>query len=101
VSSPRRRLHPRTGLRRALSRWLSRTPPPAVLASGYGALIRLGILLPLLPPMAHQPLTLTDAPFTSTSAVTVTGLAVVDTELVLTFWGQLVVAVLIQGAAWD
>ena len=79
-----------------LRRWLSRTPPPAVLAAGYLALILLGGLALMLPPMARAPITLMDALFTSTSAVTVTGLAVVDTELVLTFWGQLVVAVLIQ-----
>nr|WP_111300854.1 potassium transporter TrkG [Paracoccus saliphilus] len=76
--------------------WLARTPPPAVLATGYLALIVLGALLLMLPPMARTPVTLLDALFTSTSAVTVTGLGVIDTELVLTFWGQLVVAVLIQ-----
>lgn len=98
MSRPRtRRSRPGTvGLRKALARWLSRTPPPAVLASGYLALIVLGALLLLLPPMSRAPITLMDALFTSTSAVTVTGLAVIDTELVLTFWGQLVVAVLIQ-----
>ena len=85
-----------TGLRKVLARWLSRTPPPAVLAAGYLTLIVLGAVLLLLPPMARQPITLMDALFTSTSAVTVTGLVVIDTELVLTFWGQLVVAVLIQ-----
>ncbi|MBM3605073.1 MAG: Ktr system potassium transporter B [Alphaproteobacteria bacterium] len=82
--------------RKALKRWLSRTPPPAVLASSYLALIVLGGLLLMLPVMARQPITMMDALFTSTSAVTVTGLGVIDTELVLTFWGQLVVAVLIQ-----
>lgn len=56
----------------------------------------LGALLLMLPPMARTPVGLLDALFTSTSAVTVTGLAVIDTELTLTFWGQLVVAVLIQ-----
>lgn len=81
---------------RWLSRWLSRTPPPAVLAAGYLALIVLGGLALMLPPMARVPITLMDALFTSTSAVTVTGLAVIDTETVLTFWGQLVVTVLIQ-----
>lgn len=76
--------------------WLSRTPPPAVLATGYLALVVLGALLLMLPPMARTPVRLVDALFTSTSAVTVTGLGVIDTEHVLTFWGQLVVAVLIQ-----
>lgn len=80
----------------ALRRWLARTPPPAVLAVGYLTLIAVGGLLLMLPPMTHTPITLSDALFTSTSAVTVTGLNVVDTELVYAFWGQLVIAVLIQ-----
>ena len=71
-------------------------PPPAVLAVGYLTLIAVGGLLLMLPPMTHTPITLSDALFTSTSAVTVTGLNVVDTELVYAFWGQLVIAVLIQ-----
>ncbi|MEO1911608.1 MAG: potassium transporter TrkG [Paracoccus sp. (in: a-proteobacteria)] len=81
---------------RALRRWLSRTPPPAVLAVGYLALIGLGGFLLMLPPMARAPITLMDALFTSTSAVTVTGLAVVDTELTFTFWGELVIIFLVQ-----
>ncbi|MDP5306185.1 TrkH family potassium uptake protein [Paracoccus spongiarum] len=60
------------------------------------ALIATGGLAFLLPVMTTEPIGLTDALFTATSAVTVTGLAVVDTELALTFWGQLVLAVLIQ-----
>lgn len=80
----------------ALRRWLARTPPPAVLAVLYLALIILGGLALMLPFMTRQPITLSDALFTSTSAVTVTGLNVIDTEFVLTFWGQLVLAVLIQ-----
>ncbi|CAM3264382.1 TrkH family potassium uptake protein [Paracoccus nototheniae] len=79
-----------------IRRWLARTPPPAVLAVGYLTLIGLGGLLLMLPPMARAPVSLSDALFTATSAVTVTGLAVVDTELVYTFWGQLVIAALIQ-----
>lgn len=98
MSQTRARRRPRLPdrLTGALRRWLGRTPPPAVLASGYLALIGIGAVLLLLPPMTVQPITLMDALFTSTSAVTVTGLAVIDTETHLTFWGQLVVAVLIQ-----
>lgn len=62
----------------------------------YLALIAAGGLTLMLPFMTRAPITLSDALFTATSAVTVTGLAVIDTELVLTFWGQLVVVVLIQ-----
>src|SRR5690606_5252732 len=50
----------------------------------------------MLPCMTREAISLSDALFTSTSAVTVTGLAVIDTELTLTFWGQLVLALLIQ-----
>ncbi|MFN4062279.1 MAG: TrkH family potassium uptake protein [Paracoccus hibiscisoli] len=98
MSQTRARWRPRLPdrLTGALKRWLGRTPPPAVLASGYLALIGMGAVLLLLPPMTVQSITLMDALFTSTSAVTVTGLAVIDTETDLTFWGQLVVAVLIQ-----
>ena len=80
----------------ALRRWLARTPPPAVLATGYLSLIAAGGLALMLPPMTRLPITLSDALFTATSAVTVTGLNVVDTEHAFTFWGQLVIAVLIQ-----
>lgn len=80
----------------ALRRWLARTPPPAVLAMLYMVLILAGGLVLKLPFMARSAITLSEALFTSASAVTVTGLAVIDTELVLTFWGQLVVVILIQ-----
>ena len=80
----------------AFRRWLARTPPPAVLAVLYLSLILVGGAALSLPFMTTRPISFSDAIFTSTSAVTVTGLSVIDTELVLTFWGQLVVAVLIQ-----
>jgi trk system potassium uptake protein TrkH len=41
-------------------------------------------------------ITLIDACFTATSAVCVTGLTVLDTEHDFTFWGQLVILILIQ-----
>ena len=82
--------------RRGLQQWLNQTPPTAVLASGYLALIILGGLCLMLPFATYRPISLMDALFTSTSAVTVTGLNIVDTELVLTFWGQLIVMALIQ-----
>ncbi|WP_299905212.1 TrkH family potassium uptake protein [uncultured Paracoccus sp.] len=82
--------------RRGFQRWLGRTPPTAVLATGYLALILLGGLLLMLPIATTRPITLLDALFTSTSAVTVTGLGVIDSELTLTFWGQLIVMLLIQ-----
>lgn len=71
-------------------------PPPAALALLYAGTIVLGAILLLLPGTTTRPLTLMEAAFTSTSAVTVTGLAIVDTGSGLTFWGQLVVLCLIQ-----
>jgi trk system potassium uptake protein TrkH len=50
----------------------------------------------MLPFAAHQPTSFYDALFTAVSAVTVTGLAVVDTGSHYTFWGQLIIAILIQ-----
>lgn len=63
---------------------------------GYMLVISLGALL-LLMPFAHiQNLTLIDALFTSTSATCVTGLIVTSTSENFTFWGELIIAALIQ-----
>lgn len=70
--------------------------PPAVLALGFAALIILGALLLLLPIATTAPLSLLQALFTATSAVTVTGLVVVDTGSHFTVFGQVVIAMLIQ-----
>ena len=83
-------------LRSAVKRGLTNTPPPAVLSISYMVLILLGAAALKLPFMSTQPITLGEALFTSTSAVTVTGLAVIDTAQTLTFWGHLVLLVLIQ-----
>ena len=81
---------------RPLLRRFERLPPPAFLALVYLCLILAGTLLLLLP-IAHAgevgPL---DAFFTATSAVTVTGLVVVDTGSAFTVFGQAVIALLIQ-----
>lgn len=74
-----------------------RLSPAQLLAVSLLALIALGTLLLALPVSAtRQTLSLTDAFFTSTSAVCVTGLIVVDTSADLSLFGQLVVLVLIQ-----
>ena len=70
--------------------------PPAVLALGFLALILLGTLLLLLPFATTSPITLLQALFTATSAVTVTGLVVVDTGSQFSHFGQIVIALLIQ-----
>lgn len=70
--------------------------PPALLALLYAALIAAGAGLLMLPIAARTPLPWSDALFTATSAVTVTGLSVVDTGSGLTLFGQGVVLTLIQ-----
>ncbi|WP_423186078.1 TrkH family potassium uptake protein [Alishewanella sp. d11] len=70
--------------------------PPAVLALGFLGLIMLGTLLLLLPFATTAPITLLQALFTATSAVTVTGLVVVDTGSQFSQFGQIVIALLIQ-----
>ena len=74
-----------------------RVPPPALLALLYSALILVGAGVLALPISATgAPLDFSEALFTATSAVTVTGLIVVDTATALTGFGQATVAVLIQ-----
>ncbi|QGJ72268.1 Trk system potassium uptake protein TrkH [Planctomycetales bacterium 10988] len=67
-------------------------------AGSFLALIIAGTLaLQFVPGLYEgEPLSWTDAVFTSTSAVCVTGLIVVDTATYFTFRGQLVILVLIQ-----
>ena len=71
-------------------------PPPLILASLYAILIVCGAVMLMLPAAHTVPITWSDAIFTSASAVTVTGLVVIDTGADLTVFGQLIVAVLIQ-----
>ncbi|MGB3627435.1 MAG: TrkH family potassium uptake protein [Henriciella sp.] len=75
---------------------IRRTPVPALLALLYMGLILVGTVLLRLPISQHGDVTWLAAFFTSTSAVTVTGLVVVDTGSAYTYFGQAVVAVLIQ-----
>ncbi len=103
-----RRVTPRTGKyvstsRRDLPSGQSvhsrRTISPAELfLSSFLLLIAFGtIALRTLPNLYHGPtLSWTDAAFTATSAVCVTGLIVVDTATYFTFAGQVVLLVLIQ-----
>ena len=62
----------------------------------YAALILVGTILLALPFSAHTPTGWYDALFTAASAVTVTGLVVVDTGSHFTMFGQLIIMVLIQ-----
>lgn len=72
--------------------------PSQVLVLGFAALILIGTVLLRLP-IAHEPgysFTWVDALFTSTSAVCVTGLIVVDTATHFSTFGELVILGLIQ-----
>lgn len=81
--------------RRALD-WAVRLPPPAVLSLLYTGLIALGTVLLKLPAATALPVTWSDALFTATSAVTVTGLVVFDPGTHFTLFGEAVLLVLIQ-----
>jgi len=73
-----------------------RLTPPATLALIYLVFMCLGGFILWLPVSNNGGVTLGDALFTSTSAVTVTGLIVVDTGSAFTPFGQVVIALLIQ-----
>lgn len=70
--------------------------PPAVLFLGFVALIIIGSLLLKLPIATTSTITWMQSIFTATSAVTVTGLVVIDTGTQFTHFGQIVIAILIQ-----
>lgn len=72
-----------------------RLSPPAILLIGFVLLSIVGTLILLLPAASNQPLAWHQAFFTATSAVTVTGLVVVDTQS-YTLFGQGVLLCLIQ-----
>lgn len=76
--------------------------PAHVLTFGFLGLIAIGTLLFMLP-IATQDrhhLSFIDALFEATSAVCVTGLAVVDTGTTFTLFGQIVLLVLVQLGGW-
>lgn len=70
--------------------------PPVVLILGFLALIGIGTLLLYLPVSQKGEVSLFQAFFTATSAVTVTGLSVIDPGTQLTSVGQTVLMLLIQ-----
>lgn len=72
--------------------------PPRVLVTGFAVLIFVGALLLMLPvsSASGQPTSFLTALFTSTSAVCVTGLVVVDTGTYWSTFGQTVIISLIQ-----
>ncbi|TYS64558.1 Ktr system potassium transporter B [Sutcliffiella horikoshii] len=70
--------------------------PPQLLIVVFIFFGLLGTLLLMLPVSTTESITLVDAFFTATSAMTVTGLAVVDTGTAYTLFGQIVILSLIQ-----
>lgn len=73
-----------------------RLNPPLLLMALYAALIFLGAAALMLPMASTISLTWSEALFTASSAVTVTGLIVVDTGSAFTFFGQAIIVLLIQ-----
>ena len=73
-----------------------RISPAGRIVLGLIILMLLGTAALLLPGMATRPLTLLEAFFTATSALTVTGLSTITVSTDLTLLGKLVLLVLIQ-----
>lgn len=80
----------------AAQRKVIRLPPTAVLTLLFGALIVVATALLLMPGVATRPLGFTEALFTAVSAITVTGLAVIDVGSELTRAGQWLLLLFIQ-----
>ncbi|RUM31092.1 MAG: potassium transporter [Aquifex sp.] len=70
--------------------------PSRTLLLSFSALIIIGAILLYLPVSTTRPISFLDALFTATSAVTVTGLTVLDTYSDFTLFGKLVILFLIQ-----
>lgn len=70
--------------------------PAAIFILSFALLVAAGTLLLMLPRATHAGISFIDALFTSTSAVCVTGLIVVDTGSYFTVFGQSIIMVLIQ-----
>ena len=74
----------------------SRLHPALIFVLSFAILILFGSLLLMLPGATTKGISFLHALFTSTSAVSVTGLAVVDTGKDFTLFGQTVIIILIQ-----
>lgn len=83
-------------LLRQMTGRLWRLPPPMILSVLYAGLILAGAAALMLPVSHTRAISWSDAIFTSASAVTVTGLGVIDAGHDLTHFGQLVLMILIQ-----
>ncbi|GGE43996.1 ktr system potassium uptake protein B [Pullulanibacillus camelliae] len=70
--------------------------PPQIIVLVYIVIIIIGALLLAVPFSTTHSLSFLNALFTATSAMTITGLSVVDTGQTFTLFGQLVILLLIQ-----
>lgn len=70
--------------------------PAQLFMLSFGFIILLGAFLLMLPNATSQPISFVDALFTSTSAVCVTGLSVIDTAQGFTLLGKSIILILIQ-----
>lgn len=70
--------------------------PAQLFIASFLGIILIGSFLLMLPNATHSGISFIDALFTSTSAVCVTGLIVVDTGSYFTIFGQSIIVVLIQ-----
>ncbi|HWL30277.1 MAG TPA: potassium transporter TrkG [Burkholderiaceae bacterium] len=82
--------------RRIARTGMLRASPPVVLAAGFFLLILTGTVLLSLPVSTRVPVSLLSAFFMATSAVTVTGLAVIEPAYAFTRFGQVVLITLVQ-----
>jgi potassium uptake TrkH family protein len=84
-------------LTRARDKWLYLSLNPArILVLSYLLVILVGTLVLKLPKATVDGISWTDAFFTSTSAVCITGLTTVNVSQVFTFEGQVIIMVIIQ-----
>ncbi|MCB0112887.1 MAG: potassium transporter TrkG [Caldilineaceae bacterium] len=76
----------------------SKSQAPQVLILGFALMIGIGTLLLRLPAASAtgEPIGWIEALFTSTSAITVTGLVVLNTATDFSFFGQVVILILLQ-----
>jgi trk system potassium uptake protein TrkH len=89
-------IHPLRAYRQARHTGQLQASPPAVLAGSFLVLILIGTALLSLPVAQRHPFGAFEALFTATSAVTVTGLMLIDPATDLSFFGQAVLLALVQ-----
>jgi trk system potassium uptake protein TrkH len=79
-----------------LFRFFALLNPPQIFIVSFGSIIITGALFLMMPQATTKPIAFIDALFTSTSAVCVTGLIVVDTATRFTMVGKAIILALIQ-----